>query len=495
MVLALLLGPLPEFASMSTQTNAPVSSEPSPIYNPTGGPNGNGDISFDTGNQQLMNMKADTLNFASHGGFTFVALVKFTTDGTNVVRMPVVTLEGGSGYIVIRRASSGNTSLSFHILDSNGKGCFVWSRGEIITNVWLSLEGKYDYHTQKISLRLGNGLSAIDDCSSQMSNLYFTNARIGGGDPGFQGCVAGLLIVDALLDNAEINSIIDNMYVGEDVLRAGRTFSVAVGAVAGHGASVPVSFVDGGRYVKVQWGVMSVPVAFTIYSVTRYTRELNKRILSCGSNPLGDANFVHGHTSGNAGVTLYGDGQDTTDSYKSSISPNTDWVVVCGRNIETSNSDSVIVNGVTKSIASGGVGSCALGINHLEQSYWQLSKLCIWDYHLSDENFALASTSLYAALSNNIRDDMCLSCPIGTFQSNTASTTCTHCPVDSTTYDTNSKYISDCKCRPGYAGRDGGQCLPCLASTFKRGLGSTCSACQKGKYNSMVGSNLSTFCL
>jgi hypothetical protein len=311
----------------------------------------------------------------------------------------------------------------------------------------------------------------------------------------FSGMMAGLFMVDALLDNDLTDQVVASMYAGEDVLRARHPRFISTGMIKGYGTSVLIPFVGGGTGQTVQWGNFSVPAEFTICSVTRYTGERNERILTGLNNPMGNANFLHGHVSGYAGTTLYGDSQDKTNLYSFSISPNTDWVVVCGRNIETPNSDSVIVNGVTKSISAGGVGNCALGINFVNGSSWQLSKLYIWDYHLSNKNFALASTSLYAALSKHTRDDVCVSCPIGTFQSNTGSTICTNCPVDSTTYDTNSKLITDCKCRPGYGGRDGGQCLPCLAGTFKRGLGSTCSACQKGKYNAMVGSNSSRFCL
>ncbi len=79
----------------------------------------------------------------------------------------------------------------------------------------------------------------------------------------------------------------------------------------------------------------------------------------------------HGHWEEHAGATWYDDEQ--CGKLRHTISAKTDWVVACGRNVETSGSDGTIINGVTTAWAPGGRGNCELGINrgHAEYSHWQ----------------------------------------------------------------------------------------------------------------------------
>ncbi len=84
------------------------------------------------------------------------------------------------------------------------------------------------------------------------------------------------------------------------------------------------------------------------------------------------------------------------------ISPNTDWVVACGRNIQTAGSAGTIINGVVTSTVAGGYGNCELTINQGPGSYetsdWQLSKVYVWSTHLPDAVFANASARLNSYL-------------------------------------------------------------------------------------------------
>ena len=178
--------------------------------------------------------------------------------------------------------------------------------------------------------------------------------------------------------------------------------------------------------------------------------------MGCLGNPLGGLNFTHGHANGIAGATQYGDTGDGSNLRPTSISPNTNWVVACGRNTVAANNASVIVNGVVRTNARvPGGSSCALGINQDTsfQSDWQLSKLYVWDYHLSDEHFALASLSLNRELTGPVATAICLACP-----SNSSS------PAGSTTN-------TACLCNAGYTGENGGTCSECGVNMTKAGLG------------------------
>jgi hypothetical protein len=169
--------------------------------------------------------------------------------------------------------------------------------------------------------------------------------------------------------------------------------AVSVGSVSGNGATWPVPYVGGTTETQISWGALSIPSTFTICSITRYSGAAKQRILQCK-----DMNWLHGHHGGNVGGTFYG-----TSSTLGTVSPNTNWVVACGRNIQTAGSAGTIINGVVTSVAAGGAGNCELTINLestncCEKSDWQLSKVYVWNTHLPDAVFADASARLNSYL-------------------------------------------------------------------------------------------------
>jgi hypothetical protein len=152
--------------------------------------------------------------------------------------------------------------------------------------------------------------------------------------------------------------------------------------------------VGGTPSTKILWGDLSVPLTFTICSITRYSGEAKQRILGCKN-----LNWLHGHhadTAIHAGGTWYG--QDIKLDH--TISPDTNWVIACGRNVGGS-SVGAIINRVVTSTGQEGSGGCDLNINDPfagsgdpEKSDWQLSSLHVWDSHLSDDVFARVSSEL-----------------------------------------------------------------------------------------------------
>jgi hypothetical protein len=171
--------------------------------------------------------------------------------------------------------------------------------------------------------------------------------------------------------------------------------AVSVGSVSGNGADRPIPYVGGTTGTQISWGAASIPSTFTICSITRYSGAEKQRILVCR-----DRDWLHGHFgyygTKYAGATYYtGPGE-----VQYTISPNTNWVVACGRNIQTPGSAGTIINGVVTSTAKGGAGNCELTINQepsfilVESSDWQLSKLYVWNTHLPDSLFAQASSRL-----------------------------------------------------------------------------------------------------
>jgi hypothetical protein len=192
---------------------------------------------------------------------------------------------------------------------------------------------------------------------------------------------------------------------------------------------------------------------------------------------------------------------------------------MCGSNQRNVNSFGISVNGNIRTIANGGSGDCALGINHHSAtSSWQLSKVYIWDKYLSNSDFQLASTSLYSGLFSNTRaTGVCLPCQANSQSQAGASSCacdpgytanegwrCTICPVDTfkefpgndipcTACPINSTSVAGsavCVCMTGYTGPDGGPCAPCPLNTFKSVVGSSsCTPCPQNSISAEGSTN------
>jgi len=283
--------------------------------------------------------------------------------------------------------------------------------------------------------------------------------------------------------------------------------TVVVGTETGNGAQGRVAFVGGGTTTRMQWGRGSIAPAFTICSITRYSGGARYRILSCKGNHAGSLDWWHGHWHGNAGSIYYDDAHHGMQHY--TISSVGNWIVACGSNVNNigGTGTRTIVNGDARSSARTGASNCALGINFFaELSDWQLSKLYIWNYHLSPTDFTLAASSLFTKLTtdtsrqgsvcqtcpHNSNSPVgsisiqacecnpghtgangagCTQCPVGTFKAVSGSIACPSCPMFSFSFPGTTN-IENCICPAGFTGNDGADCTICPAGTFKPARGS-----------------------
>jgi hypothetical protein len=76
--LALVVGSPPRFASVSSRGSAPLGSAVLPVYSASGGPQGKGHVTFNRTQSQYLDAGPRTLNIATNGGLTIVAVVRFT---------------------------------------------------------------------------------------------------------------------------------------------------------------------------------------------------------------------------------------------------------------------------------------------------------------------------------------------------------------------------------------------------------------------------------
>jgi hypothetical protein len=84
----------PSFASVSTRANASVGVLPT--YHATGGPNGNGHVSFDRALLQYLEAGPRTFDLKTNGGFTIVSIIRFT--GTLALNERIIEMWSGSSY-------------------------------------------------------------------------------------------------------------------------------------------------------------------------------------------------------------------------------------------------------------------------------------------------------------------------------------------------------------------------------------------------------------
>ena len=138
---------------------------------------------------------------------------------------------------------------------------------------------------------------------------------------------------------------------------------------AGHGGASEVLALSGTTSSVISFRAV-VQSSFTVCSVTRYTGGAKKAILG------GQGDWLHGHWSGNAGVAYY-PGWKTT--HLGNVSPDTDWVVMCGTN---AGSQLKLVNGVDVGTATGGTGGVSLFVNAGavggENSDFAIAEVVVW---------------------------------------------------------------------------------------------------------------------
>ena len=195
---------------------------------------------------------------------------------------------------------------------------------------------------------------------------------------------------------------------------------------SGHGAIVNVSALHGTPESQISFGKILGHDKWTICSATRYVDESaypltsgpnsggvsQDRILqihhaTTQSNPAG-MNWLHGHHNSNAGVAYYY-GEKTT--WKNNISPNTNWLIMCGGNSQLTNTKLANFQDVGTALGGGPTSSAAeasLVINFPKEisadvtcqtprcgTHFAVAELIVWPRWLSDAELHQGSSYLW----------------------------------------------------------------------------------------------------
>ncbi len=182
-----------------------------------------------------------------------------------------------------------------------------------------------------------------------------------------------------------------------------RSSVLAVGTLAyasasGSGAQVAQQYIHGGPTSSIRLPLGSVPSAFTICSMTRYTGTAKGRII----NAFG-GNFAHGHDGG-AGVAYYGDleGWSTSRTGVGSAQE-LHWLVMCGKS-SGKQPGNVLTNGQAVGVRDMTISSnLQMAINagdYGSGSDFAFAHAIVWDYILSDEEMATVSYLMMQSLND-----------------------------------------------------------------------------------------------
>jgi hypothetical protein len=197
-------------------------------FNSTAGPAGSkGAVIFDRATSQYLDGGSHTFNITSSGGFTAVAVVKFTGSAVAWERIFEFSNGQNNNNIVCTRSES---DIFFGIRNGAQAYCSFRSiPGSLIQDTWLTVVATYNSTNKKLTLQVGNNTLMSKVCTS-MTDRTISNTYVGKSvwpiDPYFSGMIAGLYAVDAVLTGDEIATVASRMTAGEDTLQTCRSCPV-----------------------------------------------------------------------------------------------------------------------------------------------------------------------------------------------------------------------------------------------------------------------------
>jgi hypothetical protein len=196
-----------------------------PVYNSRGGyTNEMGYVNFDRTNSQHLTGGSRTFNIATNGGFTAVALVKFTTDGSSGSYERIFDFHnaGPSDNLIMGRSGT-SSSIFCSIFNGStnvtatGNNNLVAATGTIVQNEWAVFAMRYTYSSNLCEL-IKNGIVLTTSTTlASLTNRTLANTYIGrsawGGDAYTSMQLGGLYIFDKYLSTNEMVALSNSLTV------------------------------------------------------------------------------------------------------------------------------------------------------------------------------------------------------------------------------------------------------------------------------------------
>jgi hypothetical protein len=217
---------------MSSRDSAPLGSADLPVYNALGGPHGKGHVTFNRAQSQYLDAGPRTLNIATNGGLTIVAVVRFT--GTAGVWERIIDLGSGqdtNNLVLCRRWTNSGFYLVFQTQPS-GPSNWVENRpvdyyidNMIQQNTWVTVVVRYSASTRQYVVKVNNVADYTGIASDTVPDRTVSGTYIGkswwSADAYLNGDMAGVFVVDEYLSTDATSAIADAMARGEDLTTQG----------------------------------------------------------------------------------------------------------------------------------------------------------------------------------------------------------------------------------------------------------------------------------
>jgi hypothetical protein len=201
------------------------SSDALPSYNPLGGPKGKGHVTFDRSMSQFLDAGPRTLNIATNGGLTIVAVVRFTGNPGSYERIIDLHTSGVWNHIMLYRFE---TRMWVEIKNSESQ--ILHSGGvEVVQNAWSTVVFRYHASTREYWLTVNDnvytGIASDALIDRTVSNTWI--ARAFDNQPYFNGDMAGVFVVDEYLSDGAVFAVTTSIEEGQDIDAALRALSEA----------------------------------------------------------------------------------------------------------------------------------------------------------------------------------------------------------------------------------------------------------------------------
>ena len=215
----------PSFSSVSTRASDPVGSAILPVYNALGGPQGKGHVTFDRTQSQYLDAGPRTLNIATNGGLTIVAVVRFTgTVAYAEYGERIIDLGSGStvyvnNLVMFRPGTASHLKIELW----NGGSAIISSTlsGVIVQNSWLTAVVRYRASTGEWWFTVNGVAASAETASASLVDRTVSLTYMGRSqwwdDAYFNGDIAGVFVVDEYLSTDATSALADAMVRGVDL--------------------------------------------------------------------------------------------------------------------------------------------------------------------------------------------------------------------------------------------------------------------------------------
>jgi hypothetical protein len=216
-------------AEASGQWSGASSSTVVPAFVADGGQTGKGHLRFNRAQEQYLDAGVHDFKIASNGGFTAVAVIRFTATTASWERVFDIGNGQSSNNLMLAREDS---MVSFKIYSDQGQGaklCVVETRSDMVgVGQWMVMIARYDAETRSAELRVDNEvfsaacLGAVTD--RKLHKSYIGKSQwLADGNSFLDADVAGLFLVDRYVEVNAAKAMAAAMAAGTNFAeRAGR---------------------------------------------------------------------------------------------------------------------------------------------------------------------------------------------------------------------------------------------------------------------------------